>query len=1084
MILKRVLLPTIVGSLQLLSFAAFAAEPILVADFAPGTFEEPLQPQNLAAIDGLVYFSAFQSETGREPWVSDGTAAGTRLLADLCPGSCSSSPQGFADADGLVLFVTTDGTTITVRKLAAGQISTAGVVVGNLGGATAQDGYLYFAVSSAGANSLWVSGGTPIGTRSLAELCSGPFCGPGLPLIKTEVALYFSILNGASITQTFFRLHPGLTPTSLYTFEPYWPGVVLVTELDSIRTILEVGRFNSAEREIWIYDRSSERFEVINTGPASLAQPESAVIAWRGRAYYVNPLGQVVSASGTTNDLIVAPISGNGPGLLAANTDSLFYSVANGDGSRSLRALRSNLSTHLLLTGFGSFSAVARFGERWFFTQNGKLWVSDGTPAGTVALPDLLVGSVAIDGNRLFFAGAPSASGISDLWTSDGTAGGTFKVASGAAQARSSAPVGFGIAGQLLVDPKAAGDERRPWRVDPTTLALTQLDPRPLTVLAGSTKALLAEERGTLQGFVVKAEGASALPVATIDPRIGIAPDDTFFFTDHSDGIELWQSDGTVAGTRELFDLQPDWQSGCSSGNCSELPAHITPTLENVFFLGPPAEAERTFDLWVHDRRTGARRALARPESNPGYLDGGIVAARAVGRWLVFLTAPPNLPGTLWLTDGSRPPAAITQFPEPLKEWVTIGERLFLTTSGTIGDILYFSDLTFEGSSGLLFGAAIDELTAVGDQVYFRFLNNQGEAQVGFSDGTIVGSGFLAFGENDQSGQNPQNLFAVDNQRLVFSAATTESGAELWISDGTTAGTSRLTDLVAGAGSSAPSDFIEIDNRLFFQAFEPAVGRELWALDLGAARSPCPADKLCFYEGRFEVEVKVTVDGFERQGQRAFGNAESGVFTFFDANNWEFLVKVLNGCPINDHFWVYASAATDVAYELKILDRDSGATRVYTHPGGQAARPILDSSAFPGCSWTVQPRWARGQAPAPVARRCADDLKELCLSERFRVEVEWQTANGNSGKARAVASGSADSGLFTFFSASNWELMVKVLDGCSINDRHWVFAAGTTDVAWTMKVTDERTGEFKIYHNPQGQPSLTITDSNALGGCG
>ncbi len=76
-----------------------------------------------------------------------------------------------------------------------------------------------------------------------------------------------------------------------------------------------------------------------------------------------------------------------------------------------------------------------------------------------------------------------------------------------------------------------------------------------------------------------------------------------------------------------------------------------------------------------------------------------------------------------------------------------------------------------------------------------------------------------------------------------------------------------------------------------------------------------------------------------------------------------------------------------------------------------------------------------------------------------------------------------ESGIFSFFDASNWELLVKVLDGCALNGHHWIYAAGATDVGWTLEVEDRLTGERKTYTNPSGNPSITITDSAALGGC-
>lgn len=76
-----------------------------------------------------------------------------------------------------------------------------------------------------------------------------------------------------------------------------------------------------------------------------------------------------------------------------------------------------------------------------------------------------------------------------------------------------------------------------------------------------------------------------------------------------------------------------------------------------------------------------------------------------------------------------------------------------------------------------------------------------------------------------------------------------------------------------------------------------------------------------------------------------------------------------------------------------------------------------------------------------------------------------------------------DSGLFYFFDPDNWEMLVKVLDGCAINNRYWVFAAATMDVEYRMRVTDQQTGLVKEYSNPLGQPAVAVADSNAFASC-
>ncbi len=122
---------------------------------------------------------------------------------------------------------------------------------------------------------------------------------------------------------------------------------------------------------------------------------------------------------------------------------------------------------------------------------------------------------------------------------------------------------------------------------------------------------------------------------------------------------------------------------------------------------------------------------------------------------------------------------------------------------------------------------------------------------------------------------------------------------------------------------------------------------------------------------------------------------------------------------------------------------------------------------------------------SPVGQPCVPDDTTLCfLDDRFRVTVDWRTGFGTSGPGRVVpVGGSARSGLFWFFAADNWEMLVKVLEGCEVNDRFWVFAASATSVEWTLTVEDTAAGEVAIYTNPLGRPSPAVTDTAAFATC-
>jgi hypothetical protein len=113
---------------------------------------------------------------------------------------------------------------------------------------------------------------------------------------------------------------------------------------------------------------------------------------------------------------------------------------------------------------------------------------------------------------------------------------------------------------------------------------------------------------------------------------------------------------------------------------------------------------------------------------------------------------------------------------------------------------------------------------------------------------------------------------------------------------------------------------------------------------------------------------------------------------------------------------------------------------------------------------------------------CAADPRQLCLNDdRFAVSATWQTAS-TSGEALTVPFGT-DSGNFVFFNLDNVELNVKVLNGCGINQRYWVFAAGLTNAKVVLTVRDTKTGQTKTYTNPLGQVFAPVTDTGAFATC-
>ncbi len=106
--------------------------------------------------------------------------------------------------------------------------------------------------------------------------------------------------------------------------------------------------------------------------------------------------------------------------------------------------------------------------------------------------------------------------------------------------------------------------------------------------------------------------------------------------------------------------------------------------------------------------------------------------------------------------------------------------------------------------------------------------------------------------------------------------------------------------------------------------------------------------------------------------------------------------------------------------------------------------------------------------PAQLAG-CPPVSSNLCLEGgHFAVAVDFNDPRtGLTAGGRAVPL-TTDTGAFWFFDDSNLELMIKVLDGRTVNGKFWVFYGALSDVDYTITVTRLETGEVKTYHNPQG----------------
>lgn len=105
---------------------------------------------------------------------------------------------------------------------------------------------------------------------------------------------------------------------------------------------------------------------------------------------------------------------------------------------------------------------------------------------------------------------------------------------------------------------------------------------------------------------------------------------------------------------------------------------------------------------------------------------------------------------------------------------------------------------------------------------------------------------------------------------------------------------------------------------------------------------------------------------------------------------------------------------------------------------------------------------------------CVPDSHTLCLAggsgtpNRFRVRVDWTDFQSHSGPGVAL-SYTPDSGFFYFFNPQILELLVKVVNGCSLNGAYWFFYGSTSNVALHYTVEDLHACKSKTVDVPLGQ---------------
>jgi len=917
------------GLLPLLALAAAGATvaqppPYLVADVATEPnleFSYGFDAFYFAALEGRLYFVVDDGVHGRELWTSDGSEAGTRLVADVCPGFCSSHAAWLTVAGGRLYFVADDG---------------------------------------AHGRELWTSDGTAAGSRLVADLVPG--LGPSAPLWLT-----------ADDTGVYFVADDQVHGAELWKTDGTAAGTAMVADLNpgadgsapDRLTLLPGGLFFAAE------DGSQGREPWVSGGTAATTLPLGDLKSGPGSSLSPVPFPEPLLSSrdwARLGDRVV----------FTGGDDTHGYEPWVSDGTPG----GTYLLADIVGSGNSSPHGFLEFAGRLYFTVRPtsiarELWSTDAMADTRRVSPVDGLLPLAVAGDRLFLRGSTPATG-DELWKTDGTEMGTVPVAdifTGSGDgldffALYAIPSALGDDLFFFADDGTTGIE--PWISDGTdagTRRLRDVYPGP----SGSTPYPFINGRavplagrvyfwafdGTrLQPWTTDGTEAGTRPLAPINQQRS-ATDVCFWFhcpqrpgavdgrlflrlNDGAVGAEPWVSVGTPGTTRLVADLETRVVAGLpypslpfsfsTAGTSAVFDAQTAADGDRLFAVrgnrlpngawvqttvGPvgtvldpqPAtsafgvalfngyDVDAGFELWRSDGTDGATERVI--DLNPGPDDSFPSELTLLGDEVFFTAIENATGGELYATDGSGPgtrqvadlvPGAGSSQPRSL---TASGDRLFFSAqSATTGRELWVSGGTGANTTPVIDlrsgpGSALPSdirevpiqhaVIAAGrsggvDGVFFVADDGTDGQEVWWSDGSAAGTRSLGDLFPGPRGSEPRHLTSLGG-RAFFVADDGTHGRELWTSDGTAAGTRIVADLVAGTGSSLPAWLTPVDGILYFTAHRPDVGVELWRTDGTEAATELVQDV-------FPGPSPSTPENLTVAGRRLFFTANDGTHGF------------------------------------------------------------------------------------------------------------------------------------------------------------------------------------------------------------